>query len=62
MSTKKTKEPKEPTLDTMTLRDMVSLFVLSGLLGNSRAVNTGAAWTVAKADEIADEWMKRRTA
>lgn len=62
MSTKKTKEQKEPTLDTMTLRDLVSLFVLSGLLNNSRAVNTGAAWTVTKADEIADEWMKRRTA
>jgi hypothetical protein len=64
MTTKKTreqKEPKEPTIDSMTLRDLASLFVLSGLLGHSRAVNTGAAWTVSKADEIADEWVKRRT-
>lgn len=60
MTAKKTKEPKEPTLDTMTLRDMASLFVLSGLLGHSRAVNSGADWTVTKADEIADEWVRRR--
>jgi polysaccharide pyruvyl transferase WcaK-like protein len=52
---------KAPGLDTMTLRDLASLFVLSGLLGHSRAVNTDAAWAVNKADEIADEWVKRRT-
>jgi hypothetical protein len=62
MTAKKTKEPREPTLDSMTLKDLASLFVLSGLLGHSRAVNTDAAWAVTKADEIADEWVKRRTA
>ena len=60
MTAKKTKEPREPTLDSMTLKDLASLFVLSGLLGHSRAVNTDAAWAVTKADEIADEWVKRR--
>lgn len=62
MTTKKTNPPKEPSLDTMTLRDLASLFALSGLTANGKAVNTGAAWTVEKADEIADEWVKRRTA
>jgi hypothetical protein len=56
----KPKKNEEPTLDQLTMRDLASLFVLSGLLSHSKAVNTDAPWVVTKADEIADEWVNRR--
>lgn len=53
-------QPQAPSLDQMTLRDLASLFALSGLLSQTRALNADPTWTVMKADEFADAWVQRR--
>lgn len=53
--------PQAPSLDQMTMKDMASLFALSGLLSQARALNADPAWTAMKADEFADAWVQRRT-
>ena len=53
--------PVAPSLDQMTLKDLASLFALSGLLSHTRALNADPAWTAEKADQFAEAWVKRRT-
>jgi len=63
MSTKK-RAPQAPSLDSMTLRDLASLFAMNGLL--SCCVNQPGPpkWDkVAEcADAAADAWVARRAA
>lgn len=58
--TTKTK-PVQPSLDTMTLRDLASLFALVGLLsGRSEQHLIDLKLVAETADDCADAWIERR--
>lgn len=59
---KKKEEAKPPSLDELTVKDLASLFILSGLLTHTKAMTTDHVFWVKKANEIADTWVKERTA
>lgn len=62
MSAKKKEAPQPPSLDSMTLRDLASLFAMNGLL--SCYVNQPGPPNMDRliefADEAADVWVARR--
>lgn len=57
---KKKEEPRPPSLDELTVKDLASLFCLSGLLASPRWFNAEPVLTVKKANELADAWVKER--
>lgn len=59
--TKKKEEPT-PSLDDLTVKDLASLFCLSGLLTSPRWFNAEPQVAAKKATEFADAWVKERKA
>jgi len=63
MSTKKKAGAAQPSLDTMTLRDLASLFALSGVLAaRDPEVTLEPKMAAVIADLCADAWIARRPA